>query len=197
MEHDFIQKFGYSEMYEWANIPEIKLGIFVTFDKENPNKIVPFGENIGAEILGISTINSAFESDDPEQWKYRYLCNEVGDLFLTKEKLAVGQKVYDEVLELNYIQTRPWEHYIPIENKYYDKNKQYVPRNARPEWVRVNLMGKVVLRDNGKCVPGQYCQPYSGKLKKYFGTAKPYESGENKYYVLERLSENTILVLNK
>ena len=42
MENEFIQKFGYAEMYEWANptlVPN-RLGIFVQFDKDNPEKIV-------------------------------------------------------------------------------------------------------------------------------------------------------------
>lgn len=195
--NDLVQKFGYSEMYEWSEIPETKLGVFVTFDKNVPNKIKPFNTHTDETILGISSINSIIDSDDPDVWKYKYMCNEVGDLFLKKEKLAVGQKVYDEVLELNYIQTRPWEHFIPIENKYFDESKQYIPRSGRQEWVRVNLMGKVIVRDNGKCVPGQYCQPYTGKLKKELGTAIPYEDGDHKYYVMERLSEKTILILNK
>lgn len=194
-----INKFGFSEMYEWKQIPQNPLGIFVSFDNERPDKIVPYGEVRGAKVLGISTVNSTIDSDDPNEWKYSYMCNEVGDMYLKKEKLAVGGEVYDQVLELNYIQTRPWEHFIPIDNPALDKSKKYVPRTARVEWVRVNLLGKAIIRDNGECVPGQYCQPYVGHLKEFFGTAVPAVKDSNlqKYYVLARLSEKSILVLNK
>lgn len=197
--NNLIQKFGFSEMYEWADIQKASLGLFVTFDTTNPETIVPYGENNNDYILGISTINSSIESDNPDHWKYAYMCNEVGDLYLKREKLAVGQKVYDQVLEFNYIQTRPWEHFIPIENEHFDKTKQYIERTRRSEWVRVNLMGKVIVKDNGECVPGQYCQPYTGKLIKNFGTAVPASNDVNikKFYVISRLSKNTILILNK
>lgn len=196
--NDFVQKLGFSEMYEWVQpIPEQRLGSFVSFSKEEPNKIVPCGENPGAEIVGVTTINSTIESDNPKNWSKAYMYNEVGDMFLTKERLAVGQKVYDEVLELNYIKTRPWEHYIPIENEAYDSNKKYIPRTNRLEWVKVNLLGKCIVRDNGKCVPGEYCQPYNGKLKANFGTAVPATKTwkGQKFYVLERVSKNSILIL--
>lgn len=197
-ELNLIQNFGFSEMYEWSDTSKIALGVFVTFDSSMPNKIIPYGYDNNKEILGITTVNSAIESDNPERWKYAYMCNEVGDIYLKKEKLAVGQKVYDQILELNYIQTKPWEHFIPIENQYYDKNKEYIPRTKRVEWVRVNLLGKVIVRDNGECKAGQYCQPYTGKLIKNFGTAVPAtDDNVKKYYVLERLSNNTILILNK
>ena len=199
-EFDFIQKFGFSEMYEWDQpIPQVRLGSFVSFSSENPEKIVNYGENPGAEVLGVSTINTVVESDNPKQWRGSYLFNEVGDMLLRKEKLAVGQKVYDEVLELNYIMTRPWEHYIPIENEALDKSKKYIPRTNRQEWIRVNLLGKCIVRDNGKCVPGSYCQPYDGKLKKNFGIAVPLKKTwkGQKFYVLNRLTENSITILLK
>ena len=194
-----IQDFGYTEMYEWDNVPENqdKLGKFVTFSKNNPNKIV-FAHN-DDEILGISTVCASITSDDPDTWKYAYLCNEYGDLYLQKERLAVGTKQYDQFMEMNYIKTYPWEHFIRIENKYYDKSKKYVKRSNRGEWVRINLLGKVIVKDNGKCEPGKYCTVYSGKIKDLWGTAIPFENKmkTKKFYVLDRLSDNTILILNK
>lgn len=195
MDNEFIQKFGYTEMYEWEdtqNIPN-RLGVFVQFSEKVPNKIRPY-EN--GELIGVTSVNSLSISDDPDNWKYANMCNEVGDLFLQKERLAVGQKVYDEVLEFNYIMTRPWEHFITVPNKDYDQSKQYVKRSNRPEWVKVSLMGKTIVRDNGECQPGGYCKPYVGKIIHKFGTAIPAIKGEpNSFYVMERLTEKTILVL--
>jgi len=201
MREDNIQGFGYTEMYEWAEVPEHKnrLGRFVTFDQNDPKKIT-FAHN-DDDILGVSTVCAETTSDDPDEWKYSYLCNEFGDLYLQKERLAVGTKQYDQMIEMNYIRTYPWEHYIKIENKYIDKDKKYVKRSNRAEWVRVNLLGKTIIMDNGKCKPGEYCTVYQGKIKDLWGTAIPYDSKKTKnikkFYVLERLSDNTILILNK
>ena len=199
MNNDNIQKFGYTEMYEWSELPlqENRLGRFVTFDKNNPNKI-----NLAHDddyIVGVSTICAQDTSDDPQEWKYSYMCNEYGDLYLQKERLAVGTKQYDQFKEMNYIRTYPWEHYIRIENKQFNKNLQYVPRTRRQEWIRINLLGKVIVKDNGKCLPGQFCTVYNGKIKELFGTAIPYNDKNinKKFYVLERLTENTVLILNK
>ena len=194
-----IQGFGYAEMYEWKEIPEHKnrLGRFVTFDKEEKSKITYAHNN--DYLIGVTTVCAQDTSDDPDEWKYSYLCNEYGDLYLQKEKLAVGAKQYDQYLEMNYIRTYPWEHFIKIPNKYLDKEKKYVKRSNRPEWVRVTLVGKAIIKDNGKCKPGDFCTVYSGKIKDLYGTAVPAteKTKNSKYYVIERLSENTILVLLK
>lgn len=197
-QNDFIQKFGYSELYEWYNQPpQDRLGNFVSFSKEDPKKIVKYGENVGAEVLGVTTISSTVESDNPSKWRGAALCNEFGDLYLRKEKLAVGQKVYDEVLELNYVRTRPWEHFITVPSENYDTKREYVPRTNRPEWIKVNILGKCIVKDNGECIPGQYCRPYDGKLKVHFGEAVPAENDwkGQKFYVIERFSKNTIMIL--
>ncbi len=199
MRDDNIQGFGYAEMYEWYEVPEQqnKLGRFVTFDKRDPNKIkLATGDDF---IIGVTTVCAQDTSDNPDEWKYSYLCNEYGDLYLQKERLAVGAKQYDQLLELNYIKTYPWEHFIRIENKFLDKNRKYVQRANRQEWIRVNLIGKTIVRDNGECKPGEFCEAYTGKLKELQGIAVPSTntSKNKKFYVLERLSNNTVLILNK
>lgn len=199
MGDDLIQKFGYSEMYEWNEIPsnDSKLGRFVTFSKEDSTKITKVNKE-GQYVIGVTTVNSVIDSDNPDEWKYKNICNEYGDLYLQKEKLAVGEKVYDQLNEINYIRTRPWEHFITIDNKYYDKNAKYIKRTNRAEWIRVTLLGKTIVYDRGKCTPGEYCTPYTGKIKEDFGMAVPAnENSTNKYYVIDRLSENTILILFK
>ena len=201
MGDDNIQKFGYTEMYEWLEPPKMedRLGRFVTFTKNTPNKIcLAHNDDF---IIGVSTICAQDTSDNPDEWKYSYLCNEYGDLYLQKERLAVGTKMYDQFAEMNYIRTYPWEHFIKVENQQLNKELKYIPRAHRQEWVRINLIGKVIVKDNGKCLPGNFCTVYNGKIKELFGTAIPVEDDKNivnkKFYVLERLSPNTILILNK
>ena len=184
-------------MYEWSNVSNRNFGIFVQFDKRNPNKIEPYtGDGV---LLGVSTICSVLESDDPDNWKYAYIVNEVGDFYLKEETLAVGIKDYDQNEEMSFIKTQPWKHYVKVEVDGYDSSKKYVRRSDRAEWVRVNVLGKVIVRDNGECVPGQFCEPVVGtKDKEFVGTAKPAEKDSKlpKFYVLERLSSNSILILN-
>lgn len=199
MNEDLIQKFGFSEMYEWESVPEpqYRLGRFVTFSKDHPGVVVPVSSQ-DQNIIGITTVNTVANSDDPNEWKYKNICNEYGDLYLRKERLAVGQKIYDQYNEMNYIETRQWEHFIPINNQYYDKDKQYVKRTNRAEWIRVCLAGKAIVEDNGECKPGEYCTPYTGKVKTIWGTAVPAtEDSQKKFYVISRLSNKTILILNK
>lgn len=199
-ENDFVQKFGYSEMYEWAELPprQMRLGRFVTFAADKPDKIVPVSKTSDV-VFGVTTVNSAVDSDDPTEWKYKNICNEYGDMYLQKERLAVGTKVYDQVNEINFIRTYPWEHFIPVQNKYFDEKKQYVKRTNREEWIRVNLLGKVVVFDDGTCKPGEWCVPYAGKMKELQGSAipAPEKTKQQKFYVLGRVSEKTILILNK
>lgn len=195
-----LNEFGYTEMYEWNDIPEsdMRLGRFVSFSTNNPSKIELFNTSKHDNIIGITTINASVVSDDPDEWASKYLMNEFGDLFLTNEVLSVGERVYDENLEMSFIRTRKWEHYVKIVNDIYDNSQEYVKRSNRKEWVRVSLLGKTIVSDNGKCVPGEYCTPYSGKILKYIGTAVPASKDDKyKFYVIGRVSENSILILNK
>lgn len=195
-----IQDFGYSEMYEWYKLPndDSKLARFVTFSKSDPSKIVLYGDDENDYVLGISTINSVIDSDNPDEWKYKYMVTDTGDILLKKERLAVGVKEYDENLEMAFIHTYPWEHFIKIKNKKFDDSKKYVKRSNRNEWIRINLLGKVLVKDNGKCVPGSYCKPYCGDEKELYGTAIPAEKTDNNsFYVMHRLSNDVIMIINK
>lgn len=194
-----IQAFGYSEMYEWQETPQgvSRFGKFVKFNEHYPNKIKLYDGS--GFIVGITTTNSLSDSDNPEEWHDKFIANEYGDLYLRKERLAVGQKTYDQVKEISYIQTRPWEHHIPIINNVFNDKIKYVPRTARQEWIRVNLLGKCIVEDNGKCIAGGWCKPNSSKIIATQGIAIPStnKTDKNRYYVLERISEKTILILNK
>lgn len=196
MNNKLIQNFGFCEMYEFSNEVSNKYGKFVQFDPENPDKIIlcTNPEN----VIGITSINSVINSDDPEIWPSMINRNEYGDAYMKREILSVGQKQYDQINEIPYIETKPWTNFTPFINEEYDETKKYIQRSNRKEWVRVNLLGKCVVEDNGKCIPGKYCTIYKGKDLKRIGTAIPATSKSIiKYYVIKRLSDKTILILNK
>ena len=104
MNDKLVNKFGYSEMYEWTIYPgdTNKVGRFVQFNSIEHDKI-NLAVDPKAPILGVSTINYVTLSDNPDAWSKKYLSNEYGDIFMTKERLAVGQKQYDQIEEFSYV----------------------------------------------------------------------------------------------
>lgn len=192
-----MNKFGYSEMYEWSELFEFNIvpyGRFVTFDNNEPGKIKL--ANHGDYPIGVTTINTIVTSDDPDEWQGKYLCNEFGDVFLQEKDKAVAMNAYDDVNEMPYIATYRDKEMVPVINEYFDKSKNYKKRSDRPEWVRVNLLGKCIIVDNGKCQPGQLCTIGEN------GIAIPTETSNNwpyvnKFYVMDRLTENTIMIFYK
>lgn len=191
-------KFGYSEMYEWSQIPThgYKLGRFVQFDPEYPTKIKLCADT--NNIVGVTTVNATIVSDDPDEWFFKNAYNEYGDIYLKKEVLAVGGMEYDQKNEISLIRTRKYEHYVPVQNKHYNKNAKYIKRSNRQEWVKVNILGKCIVEDDGTCKPGQYCTLYTGKIKAKQGTVTlADENCKVKFYVLNRVSNKTVTILYK
>lgn len=46
---------------------------------------------------------------------------------------------------------------VSVPNPVFDPSLTYIPRSKRKEWIPVSLLGKVIVRDNGQCTPGQKC----------------------------------------
>ena len=42
MAEQFVRQIGYTEMFEWQTIPESAYGLFVQFNKEEPEKVEPY-----------------------------------------------------------------------------------------------------------------------------------------------------------
>lgn len=194
---NLINKFGYSEMYEWSELFKFNIvpyGRFVTFDDNEIGKIRL--AHLGDYIIGVTTINSVITSDDPEEWQGKYLCNEYGDCYLQEKENAIAQKQYDSKLEMPYIATYKQKEMVPVINDQYDESKNYVKRSDRQEWIRVNLLGKCIVVDNGECQPGKFCTVGEN------GIAKPTDISRgmpyvNKWYVIDRLTDNTIMIFFK
>lgn len=191
-----MNQFGYSEMYEWSELFKFDIvpyGRFVAFDNNEPGKIRL--ANTGDNPIGVTTINAVCTSDNPEEWQGKYLCNEYGDCLLQEKDIAIAQEHYDDVKEIPYIATIKDTKIIPIINDEYDPSKEYVRRSERSEWIRVNLIGKCIVVDNGKCQPGQWCTIGEN------GIAVPTEIISEipniNWYVIDRLTDNTIMIFFK
>ena len=168
--------FGYSEMYEWSErfkFDIIPYGRFVTFDSDEPGKIRLCNSYDGT--IGVTTINTVITSDNPEEWQGKYLCNEFGDIYLQENESN------ESITKIS-----------PVINELYNSELSYKKRSDRPEWIRVNLLGKCIVVDNGECCGGKYCTIGND------GIAIPCKYIEpKKYYVIGRLTENTIMIFFK
>lgn len=197
-----IQQIGFSEMYEWQTNPDRyidRFGLFVQFNKENPNKIEPYN---GGEMVGVTTICGSVVSDLGNEWCGKYKIKDNGEYEFEIKTLAVGVKEYDQNLEMPFIRTQKYDVQKKIESEEFDEKLDYQPRICRATWVMVNLIGKCVVYDDGTCESGDYCVPFTSDDKLNFrklGTAIKYDEtkhkGMKKYYVLKRLSKNTIQIL--
>lgn len=150
----------YAEFFEWQDgnpDNEDRRGLFVTLDGE---KICLC--NSGDYILGVvSSIPSVCADSASENWHGMYEINIFGDF------------IYDA-------------NGRPKISSEYDPNKEYVPREKRPEWAAIGLLGKVIVTDDGTCEPNGYCVPSKD------GIATASESG---YRVLSRINETHIKIL--
>lgn len=98
-----------------------------------------------------------------------------------EETLADGTTRKYKVVQCEHYEQRP------IINPDWDPNKEYIPRSKRKEWAAVGVIGKLPLRDDGTCMPGQYCKPADGGIATH-------SDEKTKYYVMKRLDENIVLV---
>ena len=76
----------------------------------------------------------------------------------------------------------------PVINPEYDENKPYIPREKRPEWDIVGLLGQVVVRQDGTLKVGKYIDCKDG-------IATYADSG--KYKVLKVINNDVALILIK
>ena len=157
----------YAEYFEWAdaNILEAdRVAKFVKFDPVTKYKIVFCDGTPGEKILGVvSSIPSVIGNSFNDEWKDMYLQDKY------------GRKLKDS--EGNF-----------IINPDYDPEQEYIPREERPEWDPIGLVGMTPVLDDGTCVPGGRC------ISNANGEATATTDGTG-FYVLLRLSDDLILIM--
>ena len=177
----------YAEMFEWADgnlDEEDRIGYFVALQGNKIKKATGADEEY---ILGIISGTAAIIGDAPMRWNDKYLTDEWGrpiyetiqftEIVLQPKLDDDGNTVYDDdgnpVSEEVEIQKQA---YVRKVNPEYNQGQEYIPREQRPEWGVVGLLGKVLVRQDGTLVAGGFCKPNSE------GIATTADSG---YYVLE------------
>lgn len=154
----------YAEMFEWndGNINcEDRVGKFVTFE-EGTGKIRIANSN-DKYILGVVSATASIVGDRYEdEWNEKYITDDFG-------RIQYEEKIINEVL------TR-----VPILNKNYNPEQQYISRTDRKEWDAIGMLGKLFVLHDGTCNVGDYC------VVNNEGIATKSDSG---YYVLSANNE--------
>lgn len=178
---------GYAEYFEWEDGnagEEDRRGLLVSFGSEG-GKIQIANQSAEDEIIGIiSTQPCVIGNAASTQWKNKYLTDAFGKEYTQEIECP---EILDE--EGNVIQEA---HTLiePILNPDFDPEVEYIPRESRPEWALVGLLGQIVVCDDGTCEAGKYCVCGEG------GKATASE-GRNGWRVLERIDESHIKVFFK
>ena len=173
----------YAEYFEWSdgNIDnEDRVGYFVTLDRDKIRK----ANSSDTYILGIISATPSVLSDSAsEGWNEQYVRDDFGRI--QYHYVGVEHEELDENGEkINVIKNE----YHPIYNPQFDSSLKYTPREDRPEWSPVGMMGKLLVRDDGTCEVNGYCSPNDE------GIATKSDEG---YRVMKRVADNIIQVLVK
>jgi len=172
----------YAEYFEWedGNLDcEDRVGYFVTLDGEKIRK----ANSTDDYILGVVSANATVIGDAAsENWHKKYITDEFGRI--QYEYVDIPAVLDDEG---NEIEPARQDYVIKI-NPEWDSSQEYKPREERPEWSAIGMMGKLLVRDDGTCQVNGYCKSDNDGIA---------TSSENGYRVMKRVSENIIQILVK
>ncbi|WP_431803657.1 peptidase G2 autoproteolytic cleavage domain-containing protein [Halobacillus andaensis] len=168
----------YGEMFETIDGNSIDVGYFVTPAQNDKIRKATSSDKFILEVT--SATSSLVGNSAALSWQGKYIRDEWGrkqyhEVTIPGERDSQGNIHIPKRTE-NQVQLNPdW-----------NAEQPYVSRLERPEWVRVGLVGQILVRDDGTCETHSYCWPNDE------GIATHAEKG---YFVLKRTSPNQILVL--
>ena len=194
----------YAEYFEWSDgnpNEEDRVGYFVTFDEDNPEKIkIASKDNY---ILGIVSGMPNIIGNGDECWKQRYILDDFGRYIeeTFEYEVEVPEVIEKEVEDEETGETKIVEEVVTHketkigtkwkENPEYDQTKAYIPRDERAEWSAIGMLGVLSVRDDGTCQVNGYCKCIDG------GIATACEKGEGAYRVIKRVTDNIVKVVLK
>ena len=158
--------------------------------------------NYGDYIIGITSGNPAIigNSDEDYYWKYerdrfnRVIYDDIEEYIDSKVTKIDddGNIIFDEEDEPVYETVRRTViKKVPRISSNYDPSlqSQYIERSSRPEWDYVGMRGIVPVRDDGTCIPRQFCKCGTDGI-----ATKAETRGFDTFYVIERIDEHVISV---
>lgn len=179
----------YAEYFEWADEnteKEDRVGHFVTFDENSPEKIRFANED--DYILGIVSGLPCVIGNGDEEWRKRFLVDEFGryitDIVEYEEEEVIGYTEDGKPIIEKITKTgKVWK-----ENPEYDETMVYIEREFRPEWSAIGMVGVLSVYDDGTCQVNGYCKCTNGGI----ATATEERSG---YRVIKRVTDNIVKVV--
>lgn len=176
----------YAEYFEWADgnlSNEDRIGLAVSL-LDNKIVLAQTGDTIFGIISGTSSVIGNSAALD---WHNKYVTDDFGrvqyeDIEVFAEEVDPNTGVKQQV-SLG-IQSHP------ILNPDYDPEQEYIPREERPEWACVGLLGQIYARDDGTCLENGYAAPGINGVLTY--SAEP-----TNIYVMKRTKENIVQVFFK
>lgn len=172
----------YAEMFEWLDenqLNEDRAGKFVTLDGDK----IRLANEKDTYILGVVSGNASVIGDSyADQWAYMY------------EQDIYGRPIYETVTipekrdeNGDLIVEEHTEERLKVSSKY-DSTKKYIPRNERPEWAAIGLLGKLVCLDDGTAKVNDYVKPNENAVATASET-------QTKYRVMRRIDESHIQIM--
>ena len=172
----------YAEMFEWLDknqLNEDRAGKFVTLDGDK----IRLANEKDTYILGVVSGNASVIGDSyADQWAYMY------------EQDVFGRPIYETVTipekrdeNGDLIVEEHTEEQLKVSSKY-DSEKKYIPRNERPEWAAIGLLGKLVCLDDGTAKVNDYVKPNENAIATVSET-------QTKYRVMRRIDVSHIQIM--
>lgn len=172
----------YAEMFEWLDenqLNEDRAGKFVTLDGDK----IRLANEKDTYILGVVSGNASVIGDSyADQWAYMY------------EQDVFGRPIYETVTipeerdeNGDLIVEEHTEEQLKVSSKY-DNTKKYIPRNKRPEWAAIGLLGKLVCLDDGTAKVNDYVKPNENAIATASET-------QTKYRVMRRIDGSHIQIM--
>ncbi|MCI8363385.1 MAG: hypothetical protein HFG34_00295 [Eubacterium sp.] len=178
----------YAEYFEWSDgnpDGEDRVGLFVTFDEQNPEKIRIASP--GDYILGIVSGYPNTIGNGDEDWRGRYVLDEFGRYL---EETYEYEEIWQDKDGVKHTESKEGIRYK--ENPEYDPDELYIPREERPEWSAIGMVGVLSVYDDGTCQVNGYCRCGED------GTATLAEERTfDTYRVIHRINDNIIKVVIK
>lgn len=187
----------YSEYFEWLDgnpNSEDRVGFVVTLDGDKIRKATVND----TYLLGIVSATPSIIGDShQDDWQGKYLLDEWGriqyhwvDVVYEEYQPAIFNELSGQLEEQPTKQVTRKE-YHPIHNPHWDNNEEYIPRDKRPEWSAIGLMGKLYVRDDGTCMVNGFV-----KVGSIDGTLT-HSAEPTNMRVMQRMSDNIIKVFIK
>lgn len=168
---------GYAELFETMDGKEIDCGYFVTLEGNKIRK----ANSKDKYILGVTAVSPAvLGANSDVRWKGKYVTDEWGKIQYDDVDIPAILDESGDVMIPEHTERQPRI------NPLWDKNKEYIPRILRPEWVAVTLIGQAIVRDDGTCQVNANC------ITNDYGIATASARG---YRVMARRNPNQILIL--